>query len=158
MSKTVVGTFRDHESAERAVHALEKRGVPEKDISVVAREHGHVESGHPEGHMHNLSSGIGWGSATGGAIGLLASAGLLAIPGVGPILAAGPLAATLTGAAAGGLVGGLMDYGIPSEESKKLEERVKEGDVLVMVRSDNPEVDKAKDLFHEHGAVDIYVH
>ena len=121
MSKTVVGTFRDHESAERAVHALEKRGVPEKDISVVAREHGHVESGHPEGHMHNLSSGIGWGSATGGAIGLFARAGLLGSPRGGPVFAAGPLAAPFTGGAPGGLGGGVMGYGNSRGGSEKTE-------------------------------------
>ncbi|MCY0898256.1 MAG: DUF1269 domain-containing protein [Firmicutes bacterium] len=159
MSKTVVGAFHDHQTADTVVHELEQRGVSDKKISVVARHDGHTEHGHPTGHgTHDLSSGIGWGAAAGGAVGLLASAGALAIPGVGPILAMGPLAATLTGAATGGLVGALMDYGIPKQESERLEESVKEGDVLVMVQTDDNEIDRAKKLFQDHHARDIYVH
>lgn len=160
MSKTVVGSFADHDEADTVVHDLEQHGVSDKKISVIARDaKGHTEKGHPTGHgTHDLSSGIGWGAATGGTVGLLASAGALAIPGIGPILAMGPLAATLTGAAAGGLVGGLMDYGIPRQESEKLEKSVKEGRVLVMVQTDEHEVDHAKHLFDEHHAQDIYVH
>ncbi|MHB1611207.1 MAG: hypothetical protein ACYCT0_05920 [Sulfobacillus sp.] len=158
MQKTVVGAFRDHHNAEKVVDELKHRGVPEKDISLVARDHGHTEESHPNGHgMHDLSSGIGWGGTIGGVTGLLAGVGALAIPGIGPIVAAGPLAATLTGAAAGGIAGGLMDYGIPRRESHEYEERLKQGDVLLMVRSDANEVDKAKHLFEEHGASDIHV-
>ncbi|OLZ12279.1 general stress protein [Sulfobacillus thermosulfidooxidans] len=158
MEKTVVGAFKNHDDAEKTVDELKKRGVPEKDISLVARHDGHTQAGHPDSDMHNLSSGIGWGGTLGGVTGLLAGVGALAIPGVGPIIAAGPLAATLTGAVAGGLAGALMDYGIPSNESHEYETRLKEGDVLLMVRADAPEVDKAKKLFQEHGASDIHVH
>ncbi|NMP21845.1 hypothetical protein [Sulfobacillus harzensis] len=159
MAKTVVGSFSDQHAADTVVHELEHNGVDDKKISVIARHDGHTEKGHPTGHgTHDLSSGIGWGAATGGAVGLLASAGALAIPGVGPILAMGPLAATLSGAAAGGLVGGLMDYGIPKGESEHLEQDVKHGNVLVMVQTDEPEVEKAQRLFKDHGAHDVYVH
>ncbi|MCY0879819.1 MAG: DUF1269 domain-containing protein [Firmicutes bacterium] len=159
MAKTVVGAFQDQETADKVVQELEHRGVSDKKISVVSRHHGRTEEGHPTGHgTHNLSSGIGWGAAAGGAVGLLASAGALAIPGIGPILAMGPLAATLTGAATGGLVGALMDYGIPKQESERLEQSVKEGDVLVMVQTDEQEIERAKELFQDHGARDIYVH
>lgn len=159
MSKTVVGSFADHRAADTVVHDLEHNGVSDKKISVIARHDGKTEKGHPTGHgTHDLSSGIGWGAAAGGTVGLLASAGALAIPGVGPILAMGPLAATLTGAAAGGLVGGLMDYGIPKGESEHLEEDVKRGNMLVMVQTDDHEVDKAKQLFNDHGAHEVYVH
>ncbi len=159
MSKMVVGAFDDHHSADTVVKELERNGVPNKEISVVAKKDGKTEQGHPSGHgTHDLSSGIGWGAAGGGAVGLLASAGALAIPGIGPILAMGPLAATLTGAAAGGLVGGLMDYGIPKQESEQLERQVQHGAVLVSVKTDEREIGKARKLFQDHGAQDIYVH
>lgn len=158
MEKTVVGAFKDHRDAEKTVQELKQRGVPEKDISLVARHDGHTQGGHPGEGMHNLSSGIGWGSTVGGVTGLLAGVGALAIPGIGPIIAAGPLAATLTGAVAGGVAGALMDYGIPRNESHEYETRLKEGDTLLMVRADAPEVDKAQKLFQEHGGHDIHVH
>lgn len=158
MSKTIGGAFRDHHTAEQVAHELGEKGIPEKDISVVAREHGKTEASHPHGEEHDLSSGIGWGTAAGGTVGLLASAGALAIPGIGPILAAGPIVATLSGAAAGGLVGGLMDYGIPKQESEQYEKRLKEGDALVLVKAEGHEVDQAKEIFDHHGASDVYVH
>jgi uncharacterized membrane protein len=158
MEKTVVGAFQHHHDAEKTVDDLKKRGVPEKDISLVARHDGKTEGGHLGNSMHDFSSGIGWGTTLGGVTGLLAGVGALAIPGIGPIIAAGPLAATLTGAVAGGVAGGLMDYGIPKNESQKYEQRLKEGDVLLMVRADAPEVDKAKKLFEQNGGSDIYVH
>ena len=159
MSKTLVGAFEHQHDADQVVRDLEHEGVADKQISVLAKHDGKTEKGHPTGHgTHDLSSGIGWGAAGGGAVGLLASAGALAIPGVGPILAMGPLAATLTGAAAGGLVGGLMDYGIPKRESEHLEQSLKHGDVLVSVKADDEEVDKAKHVFEKHGARDVYVH
>lgn len=157
MQKTVIGSFSDHHAAEEVVRELKQRGVPEKDISLVTRDHGETKTGHPDHQMHNLSSGIGWGGTIGGVAGLLAGIGALAIPGVGPIVAAGPLAATLTGAVTGGIAGGLMDYGIPRRESEGYEERIKRGDMLLMVRADAPEVEKARALFQEHGASDIHV-
>lgn len=158
MQQTVIGAFRDHAQANAAVEALKANRVPEKDISLVAREDGHTEAQHPGDKPHNLSSGIGWGSAAGGTIGLLAGVGALAIPGIGPIVAAGPLAATLTGAVAGGITGGLMDYGIPKAESEEYERRLKEGDLLLMVRADRNEVDEARRVFEKHGAIDVHVH
>lgn len=159
MHKTVVAAFRNHHDAEEVVTELKKRGIPEKDISLVARHNGKTEAGHPDqGGMHNLSSGLTWGGTVGGVAGLLAGVGALAIPGIGPIVAAGPLAATLTGVATGGIVGGLMDYGIPKGESERYQERLKEGDILLMVRADADEVDKAEKMFREHDATDIYVH
>ncbi|MDA8193000.1 MAG: hypothetical protein M0Z53_03240 [Thermaerobacter sp.] len=159
MQKTVVGAFRDQASADQVVRELKHRGVAEKNISVVARHHGKTESGHPgEDGTHNLSSGLTWGGTAGGVAGLLAGVGALAIPGIGPIVAAGPLAATLTGAVAGGIVGGLMDFGIPKAESQRYEERLKAGDVILVVRADADEVSKAENLFRQQGATDIYVH
>lgn len=158
-TQTLVGAFEDQNSADEVVKHLEHQGIPDKEISVVAKHDGKTEKGHPSGHgTHDLSSGIGWGAAGGGAVGLMASAGALAIPGIGPILAMGPLAATLTGAATGGLVGGLMDYGIPKQESEQLQHSLQRGDVLVSVKAEQNEIDKAKKLFHEHHARDIYVH
>ena len=54
---------------------------------------------------------------------MLASRALLT-PGVGPI-AAGPWL-LLTGVAGGGLVGSLVDFGIPEERGRHYEERVKD--------------------------------
>jgi hypothetical protein len=85
----------------------------------------------------------------GGALGLLAGIGALAIPGVGPFIAAGPIMAALSGAAigatTGGLVGGLIGLGIPEIEAKRYEEKLKKGNYLVSVHTDDgDDVDRAK--------------
>ena len=44
-----------------------------------------------------------------------------------PIVAAGPISGILAGAASGGIAGGLLDWGIPEEESRQIESEVKQG-------------------------------
>ena len=151
------GIFDEREQAEKAIRELRGAGVPDKAISVISL-HGdktetrdgsgdttHVDDGDSKG------SGIGKGLATGGAVGAIAGLGALLIPGIGPFIAAGALAETLgaagsalvvsgaVGAAAGGLTGALIDYGMDREHAEYYERRVREGGVLVTVdTSDNP--------------------
>src|SRR5437667_65533 len=100
------------------------------------------------------------GGATGGVIGVLAGIGALAIPGIGPFIAAGPIMAALSGAAVGaatgGVVGGLIGLGIPEIEAKRYDEKLKKGNYLIAVHTDESEdVDRAKDIFKAAGAEDI---
>jgi len=93
-------------------------------------------------------------------LGWLVGIGALAIPGVGPFIAAGPIVAALAGAgvgaAVGGLTGALVGMGIPEYEAKRYEGKIKEGNVLISVHSENSdEVTRAKDIFERNGAHDI---
>src|ERR1041384_357839 len=121
------------------------------------RDVGHVKATKaPEG----ATTGAATGGATGGVIGLLAGIGALAIPGVGPLIAAGPIMAALSGAAVGaatgGVVGGLIGLGIPEIEAKRYEEKLKKGNYLIAVHTDESEdVDRAKDIFKTAGAEGI---
>jgi hypothetical protein len=110
----------------------------------------------PEG----ATTGAATGGATGGVIGLLAGIGALAIPGIGPFIAAGPIMAALSGAAVGaatgGVVGGLIGLGIPEIEAKRYDEKLKKGNYLVAVHTDESEdVDRAKQVFKTARAEDI---
>jgi uncharacterized membrane protein len=96
----------------------------------------------------------------GGALGWLAGIGALAIPGVGPFIAAGPIMAALSGAAVGAAVGGiagaLVGMGIPEYEAKRYEGKIKAGNILISVHSDNSqETKRAKEIFEEFEAEDI---
>ncbi len=128
----VIATFRNADDAERAADELRKSGFSEKDISMVSKDQ--KKTNHTE--MHNLTSGTATGAGIGAGVGLLASAGLLVVPGIGPLLAAGPLAATLSGAALGGLTGAFVDWGIPKKESEHLQREVQEGKAVILVHSD----------------------
>ena len=93
-------------------------------------------------------------------LGWLIGIGAFAIPGVGPFIAAGPIMAALAGAgvgaAVGGLTGALVGMGIPEYEAKRYEGKIKEGNILISVHSENSdEVTRAKDIFERNGAHDI---
>jgi len=106
----------------------------------------------------SAATGVTTGGVLGGVAGLLAGLGALTIPGLGPIVAAGPLAATLTGAVGGGLVGGLVDMGIPEERSQYFESKVREGRILAVVDADSGKVDQAARTMRDFGASDVETH
>jgi hypothetical protein len=100
------------------------------------------------------------GGVLGGAFGWLVGIGALAIPGVGPFIAAGPIMAALGGAAVGGAVGGvtgaLVGLGIPEYEAKRYEGKVKDGNILISVHTENSaEIKQARGIFESAGAEDI---
>jgi hypothetical protein len=110
----------------------------------------------PEG----AATGAATGGAIGGTIGLLAGIGALAIPGLGPFIAAGPIMAALSGAAAGatagGLAGALIGLGIPEYEAKQYETKVKGGNILISVHTDDgAERSRAKEVYTRNQAEDI---
>jgi uncharacterized membrane protein len=93
-------------------------------------------------------------------LGWIAGIGALAIPGVGPFIAAGPIMAALSGvavgAAVGGIAGGLIGLGIPEIEAKRYEGKVKAGNLLISVHTeDSKEIARAKDIFSKAGGQDI---
>src|SRR5438477_569772 len=109
----------------------------------------------PEG----AATGAGTGGAVGGVVGWLVGIGSLAIPGVGPFIAAGPIMAALAGAgvgaAVGGLSGALIGMGIPEYEAKRYEGKIKEGNILIAVHSeDSDERKRAKEIFKTANAED----
>ena len=68
--------------------------------------------------------------------------------------------AALGGAAVGGAVGGiagaLVGLGIPEYEAKRYEGKVKDGNILISVHTDNSnEAKRAKEIFEQAGAEDI---
>ena len=154
MSKSVFGIATTHGQAERIVEQLQAQGFATSEISVLMP---HVKATKaPEG----ATTGAATGGVTGGVIGLLAGIGALAIPGVGPFIAAGPIMAALSGAAVGattgGVVGGLVGLGIPEIEAKRYDEKLRKGNYLIAVHTDESEdVDRAKHIFKTAGAEDI---
>lgn len=86
--------------------------------------------------------------------------GVLHIPGLGPFIAAGPIMAALRGGVAGeapgGLTGVLLSIGIPKDEAKRYEGKIKNGGTLISVHArDRTEQDIAKGIFEHAGIADI---
>ena len=163
MAKAVFGLVDSEGQAERIVDGLKAAGFSNNDISVLfpdksgTRDFAHEQhTKAPEG----AAAGAGTGGVLGGVFGWLVGIGSLAIPGVGPFIAAGPIVAALAGAgvgaAVGGLSGALIGLGIPEYEAKQYEGKIKEGNILISVHSENgDEVRRAKDIFERAHAHDI---
>jgi hypothetical protein len=159
--KTVTGLFDDYSDASAAVSALEARGVPSSDISIVsnnADERHNKETNAAEG----TGTGAGIGAAVGGVGGLLTGLGIMAIPGVGPVVAAGWLAATAAGAvagavaggAAGGLIGALTESGVSEDDAHVYAEGVRRGGTLVTAKVDESLQAEAEAILRKSNWVD----
>lgn len=157
MSKTVLGVFERRETAEKAVEDLRREGFSEAEISVVGKRDGQEgNQGGKEGGNggFDLGRGTTWGAGVGAAAGLLATAGALTIPGIGPLVALGPLATTLGGAATGGVAGALVDWGIPENRGREVEQQIREGRYVTLVEA-NGKADKAEDVLRQSGAREV---
>jgi uncharacterized membrane protein len=66
------------------------------------------------------------------------------------------LSGAAVGAGAGGIAGGLIGLGIPEIEAKRYEGKVKAGNLLLSVHTENSEeITRAKDIFTKAGAQDV---
>jgi hypothetical protein len=163
MANAVIGIVRTTTQADKSVANLQEAGFLMSEISVLfpngsatnefAHEHNTMA---PDG----VVAGVGAGGVLGGALGLLAGFGALAIPGLGPFIAAGPILAALSGVAAGAAVGGvtgaLVGLGIPELEAMIYESKIKRGNVLVAVHTDDDLMRKvAEAILLENGAESV---
>jgi len=163
MLKAVFCLTKTQVQAEQIVDQLKAAGFSYNDVSVLfpdktgTRDFAHEKNTKaPEG----AATGAGTGGAIGGVLGWLVGIGALAIPGLGPFIAAGPIMAALSGAAVGAAVGGisgaLIGMGIPEYEAKRYEGKIKEGNILISVHTeDSNELKRAKEIFERAGATDI---
>ena len=150
MIVTIVRIYDHHTEAVNAMQELQKAGVPERDISIIARDE----------RAGAAATGAEIGAAVGGLAGLLTGLGLIAIPGIGPVVATGWLAATAAGAAAGGLAGGalgvLSHAGLSGEDAHEIAECLRRGTILVAARV--PGTDRSRyEAILDRGAVDVRV-
>ena len=161
--KSVFCIATSRPQAENIVDQLKNANFSNNAISALFPDKG---TSHDFAHEKNTKApeGAVTGAVTGGvvvgALGWIAGIGALAIPGVGPFIAAGPIIAALSGAAigatVGGIAGGLIGLGIPELEAKRYEGKIKQGNILISVHTDNSaEISRAKDIFTKAGAQDI---
>lgn len=164
MKNAVYCIAQTRNQAEVIVDALKNSGFLNTEISVLfsdksgTRDFSHEQNTKmPEG----ATTGGVTGMSAGAVLGWLAGIGTLAIPGVGPFIAAGPIMAALGGAAvggaAGGVIGGLIGLGIPEYEAKLYDGKIKGGNALVSVHTENSDqVKVAKDIYERAGAENIH--
>ncbi|MFZ1028375.1 MAG: signal transduction histidine kinase (STHK), LytS [Limnoraphis robusta] len=170
--RRAVGVFKDRHDIERAIRKFKDANYDMNRVSLIARNIDDVEGAdeirdHGEGNEASEGAGIGavTGTVLGGITGLLVGLGTLAIPGVGPALVAGELSALGTtaagagiGALTGGLVGSLTGMGIPEDNAKVYENRVKAGDYLLMVSGTDAQLVQAEAIMRDAGIVDFGIY
>jgi hypothetical protein len=163
MDKAVFAIAKTEEQAINIASQLKIAGFSENDISVLFPDKMGIRDFAHEQHTkapEGAAAGAGTGAVLGGALGWLVGIGSLAIPGIGPFIAAGPIMAALAGAGigatAGGVAGGLIGMGMPEYEAKRYEGKVKDGNILMSVHTqDSKARDRAKEIFKNGGAEDI---
>ena len=163
MAKSVLCITKTDAQAIAIVDRLKTAGFSHNDISVLLPDKAGTKDFAHEQHTkapEGAATGAGTGGVLGGALGWLVGIGAIAIPGLGPFIAAGPILAALSGAAAGaalgGVTGALIGMGIPEYEAKRYEGKIKEGNILISVHTeDSTERERAKMLFEQAGAEDI---
>ena len=149
--KTVSRAYDSYSQARAAVDAVEKAGIPSKDVSIVANKYVSAEYADVD-DVNKAAAGAGIGGAVG------AGAGLLAIPGLGPVVAAGWLASTAAvaagGAAAGGIVGALVDAGTDKEHAEVYSESVRRGGTLVTARVNDADASRVEAILANYRPID----
>lgn len=161
--KAVFGIANSEAQAVRIVEDLKAAGFSNNDVSALFPDKGTSRDFAHEQHTkapEGAAAGAGAGGVVGGVLGWLAGIGALAIPGVGPLIAAGPIMGALggaaVGAATGGITGALVGYGMPELEAKRYEGKVRGGNILLSVHTeDGDQVSRAKEIFKRHGCEDI---
>ena len=163
MKASLYCTVRSVDQVENILCDLRAAGFRSDEVSVLfPDQHGPRDFVHehsnkaPEGATAGGVAGLGIGAA----IGWLAGLGTLAVPGAGALIAAGPIMAALSAAAvgttAGGIIGGLIGMGIPEFEAKLYDAKVRRGNILISIHTENSQQRSiAREILREWGADDI---
>ena len=168
--KHAIGRFMTRENAESALVSLKEAGFDMDKVSVISKKDNtgdiagvDVESAEGNLAKEGAKSGAKTGAVAGGAVGLIGSIGILAIPGVGPIAEAGfllgnALLASGIGAAGGTLVGALVGWGMPEDKAKYYDERLNNGDYLILVEESDAQLERAGTDLGQYGIYDWNVY
>jgi hypothetical protein len=163
MAKGVFCIATTEPQATTIVKQLKTTGFSHNDISVLFPDKASTRDFAHEQHTkapEEVAAGAGTSGVLGDALDWKERGGIIAIPGLGPFVAAGPIMAMLSGAAAFAvlrdLTGALISVGIPEDEAKRHEGKIKNGSILISVHArDSTERDMAKTIFEHAGVEDI---
>jgi len=146
LERAVVATFPGPIKAEDAIKALEREGVPVRQLSILGSKWETREAllGHwvlPDWQKVGLEhEGEREGFLVGGAVGTLGGFALVAVPGLGPLVILGALAGLVVGGAIGSAVGWVFGEATSEEVSTRYRERLAAGNFLVVAMATADEV------------------
>ncbi|SEW28873.1 hypothetical protein [Luteibacter sp. 329MFSha] len=144
----------DLASARAAMAAARQAGVPDEDLSLIARsdiELDRIPEKDKDEHTDFKPAAVR-GLAEGGVTGLLAGLVAMAIPPLG-VTIAGAFAVGAAGALVGGWTAALMGASSPDPVRQKFEETIESGRILLVVDADGEAEDQADRAVVATGAV-----
>jgi hypothetical protein len=152
-----IGIYENHDLAVDAVKTLKDSGYPVSQLSIV----GMAETEVVDDQMHIMPknplkvAGLGAGTLLGTALGVLTGVGVFAIPGLGFLYGAGALVGAIAGfdfgLIGGGIASALTTVGVKDENAQKYHDALAQGKFLVIAHGSEEEVNRAKDMMHQHG-------
>ena len=149
----------DMHAANAALQAARQAGIPNGDLSMVAR--GDIELEKIPDHMtedhHDFAPGAVRGVAMGGGTGLLLGLIGVVVPPLG-ITLAGAAAIAVAGAAMGAWTGALVGFDVPDAVSRTFEAEIKAGHILLVVDASDAEHEVARGAIIATGAAVLPFH
>ena len=165
--KRAVGVFSARQEAEYALQELKNANFPMSNVSVIARDTTEfdeiagidVKDYSKYSTNEGAAKGAVLGGITGSLVGLIGALSAFSVPGVGAILVGGAIASALgdaliggvVGAATGSLVGAFTHLGIPEEQANDYNERLQQGDYVVIVEGKDEDIRRANSILSLHG-------
>ena len=129
----------DPACAEQIVGDLQREGVNDEDIGVLAKDAALVESLPEAGvtETSDIKPALKQGAAVGGATGLLAGLAATVVPGGFAVGGAALLGMTLAGSAFGAWASSLIGISVPNREVQSLHSAIDAGQLLMVVSATN---------------------
>lgn len=173
MSRTIVAIFEVFDYAERAAYEIRDKGLRNNNISIVVKHSGnraYYRPNNKDGHLklagnrsipyklskgERISDGIITGGIIGGVIGIFIGAASMFIEGLGMLAAIGPIGGLVIGLTAGGVIGGVLDFGIPKKQRELYENLISNGNAVFSMKVDEERMEAIIEIIKENGALSV---
>jgi nucleotide-binding universal stress UspA family protein len=155
--RVVYGLLEGRSEVHAAFHALHEAGVPQENISLMMSHETHAALEDPENveALKGATTGGIFGGTIGGILGGLTSMSALAVGGSIGLMVMGPALAL---AAAGGLAGGLIGWGVPQDQARRVQAALQEGRSVIAVHlSKGDDLDRIRGTLEMAGAHDVHL-
>jgi hypothetical protein len=145
------------DAAKRVIENIEKFGIDEADLHVIARDDVKMEP-LPEPDLQHRSDVVDAakrGAVTGGTIGLIGSVVAVTLPAAGLTLGGGAiLAGTALGTALGTWFSTLVGVSVPNQDVDEYRNRIERGELMIIVDCEGETLKRLQSLMRErHGEI-----
>ena len=153
--ESIIAVYDTHAKAVNAVKALNADHFPMKEVSLLGKAEIIEDNIHIKSYETIEKAPAIVGMGAGALLGLLSGIGVLAVPGFGFLYGAGAFAGIVAGFDFGIITGGLVSFfaylGFKEDVVVKLDEHLKAGKFMLIVKGSLEEVLRAERILHTEG-------